>query len=575
LAWTLALCPLALARDSTSACPTNLAADTRFLHAESDAKHHPNDEVFLTRREILRQEAVLVHVQRAQCLERENERFAAQVEYRTALELDPQNRAAREGMAAAVPLDRGSQEPALRTDQASAPVELLTDPSTHEFHFRGNARALLATVASAYGLRAYVQDAFPDSGVKFDLAQAHFAQAMLALRDVLHVSWVALDPHTIYFGATTRGNDFQPLALRTFYLRNSVSVEQMSDLNLVLRNILGMTHVQLDVAARALTVRDTPERLDEAERVLLDLEQNPGEVILEVRILEVQRNVAQHLGVDAPYTFQLFTLAPLLAQLRNIPNLQDLLQQLFQQGGLNGLLNGGQLSSALSQLQQQISPLLQNPFVVFGGGATLMALTVPRVNLALSHTSSKAQTIESALLRSSGGSVAELKIGQRYPIVNASFSPVALNPAIAKVLSNGSFLQPFPSFTFEDLGLDLKLTPRLSGDNQVDLKLEAHVRALNGAAENGIPLLSNREVATSIRLHDGEPALVAGLFSTDETRSLSGVPGLSSAPGIGWLFSSRQNNHVGDQLVVLLIPHIVHERGVRNGELWMPPISPP
>ena len=569
----LALCPSARAHQTGSACPGDPVADSRFLHAEADAKHHSDNLVLVTRREILRQEAVLAHVRRAQCLERAHDALSSQVEYRLALALDPQNAAARIGMAAALPPDTAAPPPALRIAGAAPPVALLFDPAVHEFHFRGTTRGLLAAVADAYGLRAFVQDALPDSAVKFDLAQAHFAQAMEALRALLHVGWIALDPHTVYFGLLTPGNDFQPLAVRTFYLRDSVSVEQMSDLNLVLRNILGMTHVQLDTAARAMTVRDTPERLDQAEKVLLDLEQNPGEVILEVRILEVERNIAEKLGVDAPYTFQLFTLAPLLAQLRNIPNLQDLLQQLFQQGGLNGLLNGGQIGTALAQLQQQISPLLQNPFIVFGGGATLMALTVPRVNASLSNTSSVAHTVESALLRSSGGAVAELKIGERYPIVNASFSPIVLNAAIAKVLGNGSFLQPFPSFTFEDLGLDLKLTPRLSGDHEVDLKLEAHVRALNGEAENGVPLLSNREVDTSIRLRDGEPALVAGLFSSDETLSLSGVPGLSAAPGIGWLFASRQTHRIGDQLMIVLIPHIVQERGVRNGELWIPPIA--
>jgi Flp pilus assembly secretin CpaC len=299
--------------------------------------------------------------------------------------------------------------------------------------------------------------------------------------------------------------------------------------------------------------------------------------MLDVRILAVSKSTSNKLGIGEPNHFQLFTLAPLLRQLaQQPPDLQQQILQLFEQGGLNAVLQSGQLSSLLGQLGQGQNPLntlLQNPFVVFGGGATLMALTVPALTADLTRNESAGRTIEDAWLHASSDQSATLKIGSRYPIANATFAPIFLNSQISKVIGNGSYLQPFPSFTYEDLGLVLKLTPHLESDRLIGLKVEAQVRALTGASNDGVPILSNRKLVTQLNLKNGESAILAGLFDKQETRSLSGLPFLGQVPGLGQFFSTLKSGQNSNQLLILVTPHVLQSRNVQTAEIWLPPGS--
>lgn len=552
--------------------------DAAYLLAKQSTTLQPRNFTLLTARDALQQKAVLAHLQRAYKLEQNNHLLEAGIEFRSALAIDPQNHAAQQGLAAlaqkmvgpiASPRLTATQ---LRVRGAAAPMEPQPTPGRHDFHLLGSTRQVLGAVASAYGLRAWVQNDLQDRRVAFDLTDADFGQAMRALRATLQVQWIAIDPNTLYFGPLSQNAGFRQLGVRTYYLNWLSDPKELTELAQVLRTILGLTHVQPDAASRSITVRATPEMLDATERLLLNFRHATGDVMLDVRILEVTRSTATKLGVNWPTSFQLFTLAPLLRALsQQSPDLQQQILQLFQQGGLNAVLQSGQLSSLLSQAGGGLSPLLSTPFVVFGGGATLMALTVPGLSANFSHNESTGNTIEDAWLRASNNEAATLKIGSRYPVINASFSPISLNPAISKVIGNGSYLQPFPSFTYEDLGLDLKLTPHIDGTRNIHLKVQARVRALTGSATNGVPIFSNRELLTEIGLRNGESAVLAGLFDQEETRSLSGLPVFGQIPGLGQLFSTLSNGRTGDQLLIVITPHVLTDNTPKSVEIWLPP----
>jgi general secretion pathway protein D len=177
-------------------------------------------------------------------------------------------------------------------------------------------------------------------------------------------------------------------------------------------------------------------------------------------------------------------------------------------------------------------------------------------------------------LRSSMGSDATFRMGSRYPILNASFAPVFNTRAISQVLQNGSFQAPFPSFSYEDLGLTLKAKPSVYSNSQVGLAFEMDLRTLTGQSINNVPVIANREYKGSITLADGEPAVVAGSISQNEQLSLNGVPGLGSIPGVNKVMVSNSKTDETDELLLVITPHVVAIPQSQSTEVWMSKTGP-
>ncbi len=165
--------------------------------------------------------------------------------------------------------------------------------------------------------------------------------------------------------------------------------------------------------------------------------------------------------------------------------------------------------------------------------------------------------MEHVTLRASQNTAAVFKVGERYPIVNATFAPIFNSPAISQVIGNQSYIAPFPSFTFEDLGLNLKATPIIHADRDVTLKLELNIRSLGAQTVNGIPIINNREYSGTITLKNGESSVMAGLISLADSRSIGGLPFLSRVPGLSYAASDHTKNDMEDDLLIVITPHIL------------------
>ena len=210
-------------------------------------------------------------------------------------------------------------------------------------------------------------------------------------------------------------------------------------------------------------------------------------------------------------------------------NIQQLINQLISSGGINQLGNTA-LSGLLSQLGGQQNSIFSQPLATFGGGLTFMGLSLDQFSAALSVNESWVRSLENMSIRAGQGTDASFHLGERFPILNASYAPIFNSPQISAVLGNQSYIPPFPSVSYEDLGLNMKVKPTIHGDGSVSLQLEMQVRSLTGQSDNGVPVISNREYKGSITLKDGEPAFVAGEISRTDTLSMSGIPVLVPCP---------------------------------------------
>jgi general secretion pathway protein D len=182
---------------------------------------------------------------------------------------------------------------------------------------------------------------------------------------------------------------------------------------------------------------------------------------------------------------------------------------------------------------------------------------------------SSVKSIEHAILRVAQGNETTLKIGSRVPILNASFAPIFNSSALSQVIQNNSFQSAFPSFNYEDVGLTLKAKPSVNRNNDVGLQLEMQFRTILGQSFNGVPVIANREYKGSITLRNFEPAVVAGTVSRTEQRSMNGIPGLGTVPGLNQVMVTNSKELDEDELLVVITPRVISNRDSQNTEVWM------
>jgi type II secretory pathway component GspD/PulD (secretin) len=428
-----------------------------------------------------------------------------------------------------------------------------------DFQFRGDARTLLTQVAKAYGITATIDDSVQARRVRFDIEKVNFATAMEAATRVTKTFWIALSGSQMYVVADTLENrrNFERLAIRTFYLTDVMSPQELADVVNALRVILDIKFVLQDNQQSTITIRAPLPIVEAASKLIESLAGGRPEVTLDVRVYQISSSLVRQLGTQWPTQFTMFNISPaLIASLG--AGASDLVNQLISSGGINAA-NSTAIQALLAQLQQKTqNPLLSTPFATFGGGLTLTGLSAtPPLTVNLSVNESDIHNLEHVTLLASQNTPAVLKIGERYPILNATFAPIYNSSAISKVVGNQSYIAPFPSFNFEDLGLNMKATPIIHSNTDVSLKIELNIRTLGGQSVNGIPIILNREYSGSITLKNEESGVVAGLISKDDSRSLSGYPFLSRVPVATYAAGVHDKNVNDDELLIVMTPHIV------------------
>jgi general secretion pathway protein D len=544
--------------------------DQAFDQFETAARLSPKDVEYVTARELTRQQLVFDHMERGNTEMGNGRQIEALAEFRTALNLDPQNEFARQR------LNDAMGEWAPKTASAPQVVgdveEIRVSPKTAQadFHYRGDGRGLLTQVASAFDVTATFDESVVSRQVRFDLGSANFYTAMAAACQMTHTFWTPVDDKQILLAAETAQNhrQFDRMALRTFSLPGSTSPQELNDVVNMLRNLFEIRLVTPQPSSSTLVVRAPRNVLDAATRTIEGLGDSRPQVMLDIHVYEITNTLTRNMGLQIPNNFKLFNIpAGALAALAG-QNIQDLINQLIASGGINQSSSEA-LSGLLAQLSGQQSSIFSQPLTTFGGGLTLMGLSLGTAGAQLSLNESNVKTLEHATLRIAQGNNATFTVGTKFPIINASFAPVFNTPAIASVIQNNSFQSPFPSFTYEDIGLSIKAKPVVSGNSDVNLDLEFQFRTLTGQSLNGVPVTSNREYKGSIVLMDGEPAVVAGAVTHSEQRSLNGIPGLGSVPGLNQVMTSNSKENDEDELLIVLTPRVIRHEQSRNAEVWM------
>ena len=501
---------------------------------EEAAQLNPRDVDYVTAREITREELAMDAIRRGNQALSEHKEIVAMAEFRRALQFDPQNQFAVQRLRESV-WRNPSQDDKLRIADSSDEILLQPSASHHDFHFRGDARSLMTAIGKAYGITVEFDDSVKSIHTRFDIEDVNFATAMEAATSVSKTFWVALAPKMILVLADTAQNrtNFQRMSIRTFYLPDVLTPQDLVELVNLLRIVLELRFIQPDQLQSAIIIRAPRPVLAAATQLLENLVQARPEVLLDVRVYQISQTLLRQLGANLPTQFTLFNISPQLIAGLGV-GAQDLINQLIASGGINQA-NSTAIQALLGQLAQNSganSLLNMQPFATFGGGLTFMGLNAqpPGVGLTFNLNTSDVKNLENAQLRASQNQLTSLLVGERYPIVNATFSPIYNTQAIANVIGNGSYIAPVPSVSYEDLGLSLKATPVVHIDSTVSMKLELQLRSLGASSVNGIPIINNRQYSGSITVRSGESSVIGGIISEADQKMVNGWPFLSRVP---------------------------------------------
>jgi general secretion pathway protein D len=327
-----------------------------------------------------------------------------------------------------------------------------------------------------------------------------------------------IDEHTLLIAPDNRQKrqELEDQVIRTFYLSSADTKQVVS----VIRTLLNSRQVAENDALNSVSIKDTPDKVAIAEKLIDSNDKSKGEVIIDVQLLEINRKTLQTLGID------------LSSKTLNLT---------FLNGTTSVPLNN------LSTLKQKGNWLLGPiPSVV--------------INFLKSDTDTK--SIAQPQLRVSEGEKAEIVIANRVPIPNTSFNTSQ---------TVGGNIVPITSFTYQNVGITLQLEPRVHHNKEVTLKVQLEVSNLAGTVNLGTgvtqPIIGTRQVQTVIRLRDGETNLLAGLIKRDDTLSRGGVAGIMDIPGVGDVFSTTNTDVEETDIVLTLTPYIVRIPDIQEDDL--------
>ena len=456
-----------------------------FHKFEEAAQLAPRHVDYLTAREMSRQQLVYEYLQRGNASMLAGKQVEAVAEFRSALNLDPDNVFAQQRM-----YDVAAEwAPKLReTPRVIASAdEVAVDPrKVHaDFHYTGDSVGLLTLIGNVYGVAPTIDESVKARNVRFDITDVNFYQAMQAVALLTHTFWVPLSEKQFLVAADTAENhrQFDRMGLRTFYIPTASNPQALNDVTNLLRQIFEIRFVTPQPRSSQIEVRAPMPALEAATQVIEGLADSRPQVIFDIDVYEISHTLMRNIGLHIPNQSALAALGG--------QNIQDLINQLIATGGINQ--NSQALSALLAQLGSQRNSIFSQPLATFGSGLTLFGLSLDNAIAQLSLNESSIKSLEHATLRADQGYDANLHIGTRFPILNASFAPIFNTPAIAQNIQNNTFQSAFPSFNYEDLGLSVKAKPFVNSSSVVSLQLEMQVRALGTTSLNGVPVITNRE----------------------------------------------------------------------------------
>jgi general secretion pathway protein D len=502
----------------------------------------PKDLRYRTAYERTRFYAAAAEVHRGQLLRDAGKLDEALAQFQKALETDPSSFIAQQELKRTEQMIKeasGPQPQAVlpqnnalrkRLESAQGPVELApisNVPITLKVTEKSN--VIYETVGKLAGINVLFDPDYTPRQVRIELNGVTLEDALEIISVETKTFWRPVTPNTIFIAQDNpaKRKELEQNVIKTFYLSNLSQPTELQDVVNAMRTILEVSRIQQLPSQGAIVVRGTPDQVALAQKLVDDLDKAKPEVLIEVAVMQVSHDRMHTLGINPPTN--------LSVQLQN---------------NLNTTTPVSSSSSTTTSTSSSSTGLSLNQIANLN--ATDFQVTIPAASATALLSDTDTKIIQNPQIRALDGQKATLKIGDRVPVATGSFQPgiggVGINPLVNT------------QFQYLDVGVNIDITPRVHSGREVSLKMSLDVSAVTSYVSIGgisQPVIGQRKIEHEIRLKDGEVNLLGGIMEDQSTKSLTGIPGLAQIPILKYLFGQTNADHSTNEIVFVIIPHIL------------------
>ena len=482
--------------------------------------------------------AAASHVHRGQILRDGGKLEEARAEFQKALEIDGSSFIAQQELKRTQQMIQEAQNPqpqasagssALRRrlESAQGPVELAPISNVPiTLKLTEDTKVIYETIGKLAGINVLFDPDYTSRRVKIELNGVTLEDALEVVSFETKTFWRPVTPNTIFVAQDnpTKRKELEQNVIKTFYLSNLSQPTELQDVVNAMRTILEVSRIQQLPSQGAIVVRGTPDQMALAQKLVDDLDKAKPEVVVEVAVMQVSRDKMRNLGINPPTS----------ATVQLQPNINTNTSNSGTNTNTNTSTNGINLNT-LANLN-----------------ATDFQVTIPQATATALLSDSNTKLIQNPQIRALDGQKATLKIGDRVPVATGSFQPgiggVGINPLVNT------------QFQYLDVGVNVDITPRVHAGREVTLKMTLDISAVTSYVNIGgisQPVIGQRKIEHEIRLKDGEVNLLGGMLEDQQTKALTGIPGLAQVPILKYLFSQTNTEHRENEIVFVLVPHII------------------
>ncbi len=392
---------------------------------------------------------------------------------------------------------------------ALPPPTLRATPGVKDFDLQGEAKELFEKTCAAFGLEViFDRDYQPPPPIRFRVTEVNHLDALRILETATNSFATPISETKMIVARDTaqKRQELQSTMAMALEIPQRLSVQDAQELVAIVQQIFEIRRITVDPKRKLIFIRDSVTKAVAAKRLLEDMARYRSQISLDVEIVGVSRSSSLSAGV----------------------NLQS----------ATPLINFGKTAFAAFAGP----PAGFTNFLTFGGGKTFLGLGIASARLFANKSDSSSVSVLKSSMVATDGLPTSFHVGDKYPVATNVYIGGTSSSTVA-----GQSFSPPPTFNFEDLGVVIKVTPTVHGQDEVSLEIESEFKVLGNGAPNGIPVISTRKFTGKVRLKQGDCVVVAGLMTLNESGSTEGIPGISRIPFL------RQNTRNEDKTETLLI----------------------
>ncbi len=511
---------------------------------------HPKDLRYRAAFERTRFEAASSLVHQGQVLRDDGKFDDAVAQFQKALEIDPSLFIAKQELLRTQKMISDQKNPPpqaagppnsleRKVREAAGPVELAPISNTPiTVKLTDKSDMVYRTIGQLAGINVLFDPDYTPRQIKVELNGVTLEDALEITALESKTFWRPVTTNTIFVAQDNpaKRKELEQSVLKTFYLSNLSQPTELQDVVNAIRAVLDVQRVQQLLSQNALVVRGTPDQIALAEKLVEDLDKPRPEVIIDIAVMQVSKDRSRTLGLNPPTSATV--------------QLQSNLNPTTTTTTTTGTATTPTATTGTNGISLNTLATLN---------ATNFQVTIPAANLSTVMSASDTKLIQNPQIRALDGQKATLKIGDRVPVATGSFQPgiggVGINPLVNT------------QFQYLDVGVNIDITPHVHAGREVTLKITMDVSAVTSHVSIGgidQPVIGQRKIEHEIRLKDGEANLLGGIMEDQQTKSLSGIPGLAQIPILKYLFGQTSQDHSENEIIFAIVPHIIRGTDVNE-----------